>query len=85
MITTEIRQSVELALSEIRPFLQNDGGDITLVEITEDHVVKVKLHGTCNTCSMKPMTMRAGVLETIRKALPEIKEVVEVENSDELI
>lgn len=85
MINEEIRKSVELALEEIRPFLQNDGGDISLIEITDDHVVKVKLHGTCNTCSMKPMTMRAGVLETIRKALPEIKEVVEVEAEDEFV
>ncbi len=80
MITgTDIRETVEQALDEIRPFLQNDGGDITIVEITEDHVVKVKLHGTCSTCSMKPMTMKAGVLETIRKALPQVKEIVEVD------
>lgn len=85
MISAEIRKSVELALDEIRPFLQNDGGDISLVEITDDHVVKVTLHGACNTCSMKPMTMRAGVLETLRKALPEIKEVVEVPETEESI
>lgn len=79
MTTIEIYQSVESALEEIRPFLQNDGGDITVVEVTPDYVVKVKLHGTCRACSMKPMTMKAGVLETIRRVMPQIKEVVEVE------
>lgn len=77
-ITTSIRESVEQALDEIRPFLNSDGGDITLVEITPDMTVRVKLHGNCRECSMKLMTMRAGIMETLRKAVPSVKDVVEV-------
>ena len=76
-ITTTIREAVEKALDDIRPFLHGDGGDISLVEITPDMVVQVKLHGNCQACSMKLMTMRAGILETLRKVVPEIKDVVE--------
>jgi Fe-S cluster biogenesis protein NfuA len=77
-ITTTIRESVEKALDDIRPFLHGDGGDISLVDITPDMVVQVKLHGNCKACSMKLMTMRAGIMETLRKVVPEIKDVVEV-------
>lgn len=76
--TTTIRESVEHALDEIRPFLNGDGGDISLVDITPDMVVRVKLHGNCKECSMKLMTMRAGIMETLRKAVPSVKDVVEV-------
>lgn len=77
-ITTSIQESVERALDEIRPFLHGDGGDISLVDITPDFVVRVKLHGNCKACSMKLMTMRAGILETLRKAVPNVKDVVEI-------
>lgn len=77
-ITDTIRESVEQALDEIRPFLNGDGGDITLVEITPDMVVRVKLHGNCKECSMKLMTMRAGIMETLRRVVPGVKDVVEV-------
>lgn len=73
-----LNESVEAALDEIRPFLNNDGGDISLVEITPDMVVHIKLHGACKDCSMKMMTMRAGIVETLRKAVPGVKDVVEV-------
>ncbi|MCG9909965.1 MAG: NifU family protein [Flavobacteriales bacterium] len=74
----QLIQSIEKALDEIRPFLNNDGGDISLVEVTPDMVVRVKLHGNCKECSMKLMTMRAGIMETLKKSVPGVKDVVEV-------
>ena len=67
------------ALAEIRPFLNNDGGDISFLELTEDYTVKVQLHGACNGCSVNQMTLKSGVEMTIKKYLPEIKEVVQVD------
>lgn len=77
-VTTSVIEAVEKALEDIRPFLHGDGGDISLVEVTPDMVVKVKLHGNCKECSMKLMTMRAGIMENLRKAVPGLKDVVEV-------
>jgi Fe-S cluster biogenesis protein NfuA len=67
-----IEQKVLQALSQIRPFLEKDGGDISLIEITADMVVRVKLHGACETCSMSVMTLKAGVEENIKTMAPEI-------------
>lgn len=67
-----IEQKVLQALSQIRPFLEKDGGDISLIEITTDMVVRVKLHGACETCSMSVMTLKAGVEENIKTMAPEI-------------
>ncbi|MBR9918971.1 NifU family protein [bacterium] len=75
MISTE--QKVNNALDTIRPFLQADGGDVELVDIL-DGVVRIKLVGACSTCDISHITMKAGVEESIKKALPEIKEVVAV-------
>ncbi len=69
---------VQAAIDDIRPYLLSDGGDIELVEITSKNIVRVKLLGACRSCSMSPMTMRAGVEETIRKVVPEILGVEEV-------
>jgi Fe-S cluster biogenesis protein NfuA len=63
---------IEHALDQIRPFLQADKGDITLVEVTDDLWVKVELHGACKDCSMSYMTMKAGVEESIKKVAPEV-------------
>ncbi len=71
LLTTRI----DKALAELRPFLQADGGDITLDGITEDGVVRVRLHGACSTCSMVAMTMKAGVEEAIKRAAPEVVKV----------
>jgi Fe-S cluster biogenesis protein NfuA len=68
-------QKVLQALSQIRPFLEKDGGDISLVEITADMVARVKLHGACETCSMSVMTLKAGVEENIKTLAPEIVRV----------
>ena len=71
----ELENRVLSALDSLRPFLQNDGGDIELLEITSHKVVKVKLLGACSSCSMRHMTMKAGVEEAIKKAAPEITAV----------
>ena len=65
-------EKIEKALSDIRPFLEADQGNITLVEVTEENIVKVQLHGACSTCEMSMMTLKAGVEESIKKAAPEI-------------
>ena len=70
---------IEDALTGLRPFLEKDNGDITFVELTDDMVVKVALHGACQTCSMSRMTLKAGVEERIKNVFPEIKQVVAVE------
>lgn len=75
MTTTEIRENVEKALEEIRPFLNSDGGDITLIDIIEDKHVKVRLEGACTNCSLSISTMKAGVETTIKKFVPQIETV----------
>ena len=69
---TDLNQKVEIALNNIRPFLQSDGGDIELIEITEDFIAKVKLTGACESCKMSASTMKAGVESTIKNFVPEI-------------
>lgn len=71
----QIKGRVDQALTEIRPFLQADGGDISLEEISGDGVVRVRLHGACSTCSMVAMTMKAGVEKAIKRAAPEVVKV----------
>ncbi len=66
---------VEEALDQVRPYLQADGGDVSLIEITDDFVVKLELLGACKSCSMSMMTLRAGIEETIKRSVPEIKSV----------
>ena len=73
-----IEEQVLLALEKVRPYLMQDGGDISLVEIAVP-VVKVSLHGACETCSMSYMTMKAGVEEVIKRSIPEIESVVTVD------
>ncbi len=66
---------VEAALEKIRPFLIADGGNVRVIEITDDMIVRLELEGACGTCPMSPMTMKAGVEETLMKDVPEIKGV----------
>ena len=75
-------EKIEKALEKIRPFLLEDGGDVKVMEVTDDLVVKLELLGACGTCPMSPMTMKAGVEEVIRREIPEIKgvEAVNVES-----
>ena len=71
----ELHYKVEAALNNIRPFLQSDGGNIELLEITEDLVAKVKLLGNCDGCKMSASAMKAGVESTIKNFVPEITAV----------
>lgn len=68
-------EKIEIALNSIRPFLHKDGGDIEVVELTDNMTVKVRLLGTCETCPMSFSTMKAGVEESIKSAIPEIRSV----------
>ena len=76
-----IKERVENALEEIRPFLVSDGGDITLVSIDNDKVVNVKLHGNCISCTVNQMTLKSGVEMTIKKYAPEVEKVVSVQEN----
>ena len=78
MTTEEVLANVLKALDEIRPFLNSDGGDISLVEIEEDKHVKVRLEGACTSCSVNQMTLKAGVETTIKKYAPQIETVENV-------
>lgn len=73
-----ILDKIEVALEEIRPFLQDDGGDINFIELTDQWVVKVKLVGACSSCNISMMTLKNGVEVAIKHAVPEVKEVVEI-------
>ncbi len=70
-----LKLRVQDALTELRPFLQADGGDITLEDISKAGVVRVRLHGACSSCSMSAMTMKAGVEEAIKRVAPEVVKV----------
>ncbi len=72
------REIIEEALDNIRPYLEADGGNVRVIELTEDMVLKLELLGNCGTCPMSTMTLKAGVEEAIKKALPEIKKVVAI-------
>ncbi len=86
MITDKkIIQKVEDAIALLRPFLEADGGDMSLVEITDEYIVKVKLHGACRSCSMSMMTLKAGIEESVRRAAPEIKSVEAISISEDAI
>ena len=75
MIATEIENRIKNVLEQLRPYLQADGGDLALAEITDDMVVKVKLTGACGSCPMRTMTLKAGVENTLKKQVPEVKSV----------
>lgn len=78
MTDEELRLKVENALEEIRPFLQSDGGDITLIAIDEGKIVKVQLEGACVGCTVNQMTLKSGVEMTIKKHAPQIESVLSV-------
>lgn len=75
----EIKLNVEKALAEIRPFLESDGGDISLLSIEDDRLVRVQLEGACVSCSVNQMTLKSGVEMTIKKYAPQIEQVVNIE------
>jgi Fe-S cluster biogenesis protein NfuA len=69
---SDLIKKIEEALEQIRPYLQADGGNVSLVEVTEDKIVRLELHGACKSCSMSMMTLKAGIEETIKRSVPEI-------------
>ncbi|MGI9546101.1 MAG: NifU family protein [Flavobacteriaceae bacterium] len=79
MTADELRENIEKALDEIRPFLQSDGGDISLISIDNDNSVKVRLEGNCVGCTVNQMTLKSGVEMTIKKHAPQIEEVINIQ------
>jgi len=75
----QLKLTIEKALDEIRPFLQNDGGDISLLSIEDGRIVRVQLEGACVDCSVNQMTLKSGVEMTIKKYAPQIEQVINVE------
>lgn len=73
-----MKERVEQALDKIRPMLMADGGNVDLVEVTNDGVVKLKLTGTCGCCPMSQMTLKMGIEKIIKQEVPEIKEVIAI-------
>lgn len=73
-----LSEKIKETLNNVRPYLQADGGDISLVEITEDLTVKVKLLGACGCCPHSLQTLKLGVEQFLKKEIPEVKEVVSV-------
>jgi Fe-S cluster biogenesis protein NfuA len=78
----ELLEKVEHALDTIRPYLKADGGDVSVEEITADNVVRLKLHGSCGSCPMSIMTLKAGIEEAIKKAVPEIESIEAINLTD---
>jgi Fe-S cluster biogenesis protein NfuA len=74
----EIKERVEKALEKIRPYLLADGGDISVVDITDDMVLRVEMKGACHGCPYSMQTLKAGVEMTVRKEVPEIRQVVDI-------
>ncbi|MFH1889219.1 MAG: NifU family protein [Candidatus Omnitrophota bacterium] len=73
-----MREKVEHALDKIRPMLMADGGNVELVEVTSDGIVKLKLTGTCGCCPMSQMTLKMGVEKVLKEEVPGIKEVIAI-------
>lgn len=70
-----MREKVEQVLEKVRPSLQADGGNVELVDVTDDGIVKVKLTGACQGCPMSQMTLKMGIEQALKESIPEIKEV----------
>ena len=77
-ISPDLLERVERSLDTMRPYLKGDGGDVEIVEITSDMSLKVKLIGSCISCPQSEMTMKAGIEDAVKRAVPEIKEVVAI-------
>jgi len=73
-----LKEKIEDALNKVRPTLQADGGDVELVDVDEDGVVKVKLTGACGGCPMSQMTLKMGIEKTLKQYVPEVERVESV-------
>lgn len=74
-----MREKVQEVLNQVRPTLQADGGDVELVDVSDDGIVSVRLTGACGSCPMSTMTLKMGIEKTLMQNLPEVKEVVQVQ------
>ncbi len=72
---SELKSKIEFALDTIRPYLEADGGNVRIVELTDEMVLKIEMMGSCGTCPMSSMTLKAGVEDAIKRAIPEITKV----------
>jgi Fe-S cluster biogenesis protein NfuA len=74
----QLMSRIEMSLDTMRPYLINDGGNVEVVELTEDNVLKVKLVGTCSNCPQSYMTMKAGIEDAVKRSVPEVESVIAV-------
>ena len=74
--THQLSERIEASLDNIRPYLLADGGNVRVLEVTEDHVLKLEFVGNCGNCAMSTLTFKAGVEEAILKSVPEIKSII---------
>ncbi|MBE0636991.1 MAG: NifU family protein [Bacteroidales bacterium] len=75
IIKEELTKKVQNVIDQIRPYLQNDGGDIEFIELTDENIVNVRLLGACGSCPYSTMTLKSGVENAMKRAIPEIKSV----------
>lgn len=75
---SEFLERIDASLNDIRPFLKVDGGNVEVVDVSEDNIVSVRWLGNCEACSMSAMTMKAGIEQAIRTKIPEIRGVIAV-------
>jgi Fe-S cluster biogenesis protein NfuA len=73
-----MREKVQRALDKVRPMLQADGGNVELVDVSDDGIVRLKLTGTCGCCPMAQLTLKMGIEKILKQDVPEIKEVVAI-------
>jgi Fe-S cluster biogenesis protein NfuA len=78
----DLLQRVENALDTIRPYLEADGGNVSIEEITSDNIVRLRLLGSCGSCPMSIMTLKAGIEQSIKRAVPEIEAVEAINLTD---
>ena len=71
-MTTELETRIEAALDTVRPFLQADGGDVEVVSLSDNKNLVLRFLGSCNSCSMSDMTLKAGIEDTLRRSIPEL-------------
>ena len=80
MNEVELKNNVNVVIEQLRPYLKNDGGDMELIEITDDKIVRVRLLGACQYCTISPVTLKAGLEESLKVSVPEILGVEAVEH-----
>jgi Fe-S cluster biogenesis protein NfuA len=79
----QLHSRIEEALQQLRPYLEADHGNVSLIDVTDNMVVRLKFHGACRNCSMSAMSLRAGIEQAILKMVPEIKSVEAITDEEE--